>query len=519
MFRCLPGVATAPHLAGADAVPVHSILTAPDLPGVTTQNDATASYLGYIFQGQYALLALWDAMDDDASVSVETEDDVVLDGNDPRLAQLKHSTGTPTALTITNVGFWKTIRIWAAHLRVDPLIRTTDVEDRTKYLFVTVALVADGDPLNALVCDVSLTNLSRDAVLEALVAEATRVGTERSAAAAAGASLPHAERAAGCEAFLALDDAARRRLVARIEILPGSFRITDVASQVELRLQRAAAVRNAIRASVAERLIERWDRQVTLALMGRRDREIRRSELQGMVEDLIREHGPTMLPNDYGRLVPEAAEYAAAAGSLLECQIVLVDGGASRVQRAVRDRWRARNQRRRWTDDDASLVPLLKEYDDVVKEAWGDRHGPIRDECRGREEDERRRRGRELLDWAYDEAPASVRPPRPGWSDAFYVRGMLHQFADELEVGWHPDYRERLAAAPAAGPTGVPTPPEAVPEAGAAEGQVAPTLTPMAPAELRDQLPPDRAPAPARLAAGDARPRVRSRRARPITTE
>lgn len=480
-------------------------------------NDATAPYLGYVFQGQYALLALWDAEDDDAAVSVETADDVVLDGNEPILAQLKHSMGTPPALTITNAGFWKTVRIWAAHLLADPTARATELSaDRTKYLFVTVAALSPGDGLAALVRGAPRTDTALDAAVGALAAEATRVVDDRAAATAAGEARPHADRAAGCEALLALSAAQRRRLVARVEILPGSFSITDVVREVKRRFQRAGSVRAAIRTSVAERLIERWDRQVALALMERRSREIRRSELLAMVEDLIREHGPTTLPNDYGPRQPDAGEYAAAEGSLLERQIELVGGGGSRVQRAVRDRWRARNQRRRWMDADASLVPELKAYDDLLKEAWGDRHGPMCDDCRGRDDDERRRRGLEVLEWAHAEAPMVVPPPRPGWSDSFYVRGMLQQFADVLEVGWHPDYLERLGVSPAEVATAGATAPVAPPPAptGDWDGDMGPTApAPASALDLGNQLPPDRASVPP-PAAGDNGRRGGPRRAR-----
>lgn len=489
------------------------------MPG---HNDATASYLGYVFQGQYALLALWDAEDDDAAVSVETADDVELQGNDPRLAQLKHSTGSPAALTIANVGFWKTIRIWAAHLRGDPTAHATNTStDRTKYLFVTVATLSSGDVLNSLLHGATRSDASLDTVMRALETEAARIGEERAVAAAAGEARPHTERAAGCEAFLALSDAERQRLVARIEILPDTFSITDVVGEVERRLKRAGSVRATIRRSVAERLIERWDRQVTLALMGRRNRAIRRSELLGIIEDLIREYGTTALPNDYGARQPDAAEYAAAEGSILERQVHLVDGGPARVQRAVRDRWRARNQRRRWTDDDTSLAPLLKAYDDLLKQEWGDRHGPMCDDCRGLDDDERTRRGLMVLDWAYSEAPADVPPPRPDWSDAFYVRGMLQQFADDLEVGWHPDYLERLGATPpVSAPVGATT--SQALASGAHDGE-ADTSTPTSndgltpPVDLWDHLPPDRSPAPSSVG-GDSRP-MRARRSPRAKTE
>ena len=505
------------------------------------QHDATASYLGYLFQGQYALLALWDTDDDDAAVSVETADDVVLEGRELRLAQLKHSEGRPAALTVTNVGFWRTIRIWAAHLSQQRSLRqgagaadaaseaaTDTAEERTKYLFVTVADLAADSALTPLVAGIPRTESVVEAAVGALAVEATRVRDERTAAAAAGNALPHADRAAGCEAFLALTDAQRQRLVARLEILPGGFRIADVQVEVERRLQQAGSVRATIRRSVAERIIERWDRQIALGLMGQRSREVRRTELLGMVEDLIREHGPTMLTNDYGPLDPAAGEYEAAQGSVLERQIDLVDGGAPRVRRAVRDRWRARNQRRRWTDDDASLVGELKTYDDVLKEAWSDQHAPMCHDCRGLDDAEHRRRGLAILDWAHDSAPISVRPPRPGWSDAFYARGMLQQFADDLEVGWHPEYLSRLgAAATGAAPTSPtagspPAPPSAEPAPATSPTAQASPLTTLHEA-FRDQVPSDRAPVAASESVspetGGARHGTRPRRTRVSNSE
>jgi hypothetical protein len=66
-------------------------------------NDGTDSALGFSFQGFYALLVLLDAADDD-QISVETADDVVADGTNPRLIQLKHSIGNPSALNEKNDG-------------------------------------------------------------------------------------------------------------------------------------------------------------------------------------------------------------------------------------------------------------------------------------------------------------------------------------------------------------------------------------------------------------------------------
>ena len=439
------------------------------------QNDATASYLGYLFQGQYALFALWDAEEGDF-VSVETDDDVVLEGSETVLAQLKHSEGTPAPVTITNVGFWKTVRIWIRHLSEETHQATlTQLNAGTpRYLFVTVGEVSDGDALRALIHGAARDAWALAEVTRELVTEATRVRDERVTARDAGRPMPHAERGVACEEFVGLASEGQHELVKRVMIVPGSFRITDVAAKVERRLRDL--VRSAQRPMIAERLIERWDRQVALALMKRRSRRIAKEELTGLVNDLVLEHGPTALPNDFGSADPDPMEIAADAGGNIERQIVLVDGGAARIGSAIRDRWRARNQRERWMQDDASLVPLLKAHDDALKEAWGDVHGPMCDDCRGLTDNERRQRGLQVLDWARAEAVDAVDPPRPDSRHPFYVRGMLQQLADNLEIGWHPDYADQLGASTSgagSGTAAVGMTPDAMPDASA----------------LRDELP------------------------------
>ena len=413
---------------------------------VPSRNDATDSVLGFLYQGQYALLLLWDAGDDDA-VSVETEDDVVLEGNTVTLNQLKHSRGTPPDLRITNAGFWKTLRIWSDHIRTQVHAvgaETSPGSSGTRYCFVTVGRVSSNDTL-ALICEGTARDAGTDsAVAEALTQEAERVQSARAAARADGTPEPHADRAGGCAAFLSLSAQDRVRLVGRITILDRQFRITDVADRVAHRLR--SSVRREHREAVTERLIAWWDRQVALALMSRRPRRINKVELTGAIQDFIAETRWTTLPDDFSWRSPEDRELAEERGGNIERQVQLVRGGNSRVERALLARWRARAQRSKWTEYDVSIAPDLQQFDERLKEAWAERHGPLRDDCVGLGDDEVCQRGLAMLEWAHIEVPQQVPPPRPEWNRPFYAQGMLQQFAEELEVGWHPDYRALLAS-------------------------------------------------------------------------
>ena len=76
-----------------------------------------------------------------------------------------------------------------------------------------------------------------------------------------------------------------------------------------------------------------------------------------------------------------------------------------------------------------------------MEEAWKDRHEQLREDCAaGRKEPELGGLG--LLDWSYDKAPGQLPPIRLSWRMPYLVHGSYQQMADELTVGWHPDYGE-----------------------------------------------------------------------------
>ncbi len=454
-INCVSMFASAPQMGRGPARQVvrRGWTPLPKAHSVSPRNDATDSYLGFLFQGLFALLLLWDAGDED-SVCVEGDDDVVLEGPDVRLSQLKHSLGTPPDLRVSNVGFWKAIGNWAGRMlaarsagmeaagSADPdgaMTGVGDARSREWYLFATVAAVGAGDPLHGVV---EGERRDVDGVVAALTTEAERVAAERTAAEAEGARLPHAERAAACAAFLSLGETERRTLVESLTVLPGHFRITEGTEKVVDRLRNVVPA--AQRRAVAERLIEWWDRQVALALMGRRPRRIVKAELTYAIQNRLAEHRDTSLPDDFSPRRPTPAELEAERGGNVERQIELVRGGASRVDRALIARWQARGQRGLWIERDVSVVPDLNDFDERLKRTWAGRHGPMCDDCQGLGEDETAVEGRKLLDWAHHDAPGEVPPPRPEWDRPFYAQGMLQQFADELEVGWHPGYKERL---------------------------------------------------------------------------
>lgn len=396
----------------------------------TSKQDATGSAVGYYYQGLYAILLLFE-QDDDGLVSVETGDDIRQGGPaSPRLTQIKHSLGSPPPLNEKNDGFWKTVGYWIPHLS------TT----HATFAFVTCADIADETALRGLTDEGGATPHD---VMAALDAEAARVVAQVAAAKAnpePGKPLPFAQRFPGCEAYLALAPAQRLDLLSRLRIYAAAPTAMDIESAV---VERLTTYRRPIRSALARRLVEWWDYRVARSLIGTATREIYKEELLDKLNEIAASLSDDSLPDDFSSVEPLSID--TELGTTMEKQIALVGGGKNRVLRAAVARWRARSQRERWMSERVGLADGLKRFDDTLIETWRDRHGPMCDDCVEESDDQKRHRGRELLDWSHVEAHHEVVPIRQKWNQPFLVQGSFQELAERAEVGWHPDFEALLA--------------------------------------------------------------------------
>jgi hypothetical protein len=91
-------------------------------------------------------------------------------------------------------------------------------------------------------------------------------------------------------------------------------------------------------------------------------------------------------------------------------------------------------------DDSLAFADELNEYDKKLVEEWRDRHAPMTHDVRDDAEDQQKRAGLALLDWSHNAAHLDVQAFKPGLDVPSLVRGTYQQLAEELRVGWHPDY-------------------------------------------------------------------------------
>lgn len=395
--------------------------TGPTGPASTmTTFSAVDPALGYLYQARFALLEALRRLGDERpfSIFLETLDDVVFDqdGGALDLLQLKHHRVGTANLTDSSTDLWKSLRIW-----IEGRSSGTIPKDARLFL-VTTAQVGQGSAAAYL----RTSDQDRDvqAAVRALLSTAT---TSQSSANSAAYSL-----------FRKLNEDDRITLASVISILPGVAGITDLDR--ELRREIWSAARQQHRESLLSRLEGWWYGRVVNQLRSSPVEPILSEELQLKLDDLRDQFHQDALPIDE-EIFDVGVDLSPYAESPFVQQLELSGVNKRRILRAVQDFYRAFAQRSRWIREDLLELGELGRYERRLTEEWEIVFEQIADEVGAdAAEETSRQAAQRLCKWVED---ADI-PIRPRISERSLTRGSLHMLADEMRVGWHPHFRERL---------------------------------------------------------------------------
>lgn len=383
--------------------------------------------LGYLFQGYYALLVLFDSEEEEASITVEIEDDIALTEKITTLIQVKHRKEIKKVLTIKSVDFWKTIRIWVREVYKDNL-----------FALVT----CDGIQKNSILLEFTKKEKDRNikGLKKELVEEAERVLKERETALERGIKLPHEKRYQGCEDFLNLKE--KDALLKKIYILDNTITIDDIGKEIEKRLMKTVTQNN--RKKVANRIEEWWGVRVVKAL---KDKEsILKRELTSQIEDFIsrtNENNFIVSLNNKIDIPSEETEKNKTEGSTMLKQIELIDDKNFRKQKALKEFWGARIQRNLWITEDILVIEELENYDLDLIEDWEYEFNTKAD-IGNVSEEEKKEIGKKIYDYSMREAYIKIQPKIEEWKDRNLVAGSYQILSNDLKVGWHPEYIKKI---------------------------------------------------------------------------
>jgi hypothetical protein len=377
---------------------------------------AAPSALGYFYQCEVALLELLDRDDPALELSIELLDDIAFEGAQTELLQSKLQI-TAGSLTDGSADLWKTLRVWS--------------EAEASYPEALLVLVTTAE------------------APEGSIAAALRSDDRRDADSAHDRLIEHARNAAGVTlarartAFLGLGEERRREMVRRIVVADKSPGIQDLDDQFAGALRHAAPRDR--RPALIRRLREWWllraEQHLVQVATGEHPR-ISGIEIENRIGDLRDQLSAQNLPIDVEEMTAPTDQDVADDQRTFVMQLRLIALANARIRNAVHDYNRAFAQRARWVREDLVEVGELERYERRLQEEWNRLWLPdTDDDPEAQSENDARGRGRDVQ-LACERA--MFEPIRPRVAAPYIQRGSMHILADELRVGWHPDWVARM---------------------------------------------------------------------------
>ena len=388
---------------------------------INNQFAAVNPALGYLYQVRAALL--WSLQklrhDESFQVSLEVLDDVAFEsdiGDPSTFLQTKHHANRMAALTDSCSDLWKTLRVWIEGAAENQIT-------------ASLQLVTTGRaPANSAASKLKLFGRDTEGARAALDVIA-RTST-------------NAANASAYQAYESLNAQQRLALLERVLIIDAAPTITDLDE--ELRTVIFWAVDRAHQIPFLDRLEGWWLRRVIGQLTSTTDARIASVEIESEMSDLRDQFRQDSLPIDGDLLDFVLDDETAVAHQHYRFvkQLEIIDAGRRRVASAIRDFYRAYEQRSRWVREDLVVTLDISRYEKRLAEEWENVFDAVCDEVGEAASDvERKAAARSVLQWA---ERASI-PIRPGVTEPFLCRGSLHMIADEGRIGWHPDFRTLLS--------------------------------------------------------------------------
>jgi hypothetical protein len=249
------------------------------------------------------------------------------------------------------------------------------------------------------------------------------------------------ETAAFRERFLSLTSAERTALLSRVRVLDGAPHVIDIDAAV--RRQLKWAISRGREGLFMEMLWGWWNLEALTMLTGRRGPigvgEVH-ERITGIRDQFTSDNLPTLLHlADIDR-----DEVALLLGDrTFVAQLRLIDWPEQNLQIAVIDYYRAFVHSTRWVDDDLiGLSELLKFGLELVDEWKSEFEFMQRDLADNATEADCKSAGVALLRKLLGSSTIKV---RPRYDEAYFARGKRHELADQMQIGWHPNYVSALS--------------------------------------------------------------------------
>lgn len=385
------------------------------MAGDSKSHDASASATGYLFQCRYALLVGLKAIPDrpHLELSLEKFDDIAFaEHGDPlELIQTKQHIAKAGNLSDASVDLWNTFLIWSQFVRDD-----VEAPFRIRFILVTTSVAPNGSAASYL----RVRERDEEKAQQILVKAASQSRNKANANAYA--------------AFKSLSADEQLNLLRAVDVLDGSSNIIDTYDDI-CREVRLAAPREHIE-HLVERLEGWWFGGVVKALFS--GSAIPVLAIDARLDELREEFRRGALPIDYQDKSPPATVVAALDRRPFVSQLRRITIGEQRIEYAIRDYYRASEQRSKWARENLVVDGELDNYERQLIEAWQPRYMAMVEELPSPcDAHHKVVSGQGLFKWAEMEATFPLR----GVGHRFLTHGSFHILANRYVLGWHPDFK------------------------------------------------------------------------------
>jgi len=394
-----------------------------DVPNTSSFTAADAT-IGYLYQVRSALLWALRRLKSEPEflVSIETLDDVAFEtvgGDVTDLLQTKHHRKGTASLTDASPDLWKTLRIWFE------TYASGQIPPNANLYLVTTGIAPDS----------SAASLLRAVARDVVVAQQALYAT--------AASSTNQTNQRAYKAYLGATQGVRTSILDRVVIIDAAPTIADLDGELRQEVYWAAGKEH--HTVFLERLEGWWLRRVLRQLSHSDHNRVSGVELEAQMSDLREQFKQESLPihDDLLEFTLDDAARAAHEDSTFVRQLEIIKAGKRRVAAAIRDYYRAFEQRSRWLRDELIVDLELDKYEKRLAEEWEIVFEAMRDDLGdAATNDAKEQAARSVLAWA----ERTTIPIRPKVTEPFVSRGSLHMLSDEARIGWHPEFRDRLAS-------------------------------------------------------------------------
>ena len=384
-------------------------------------HQASEQMLGYLYQVRYALALLLENDNSDCQISIEKFDDVAFSKDDIpiQLIQLKHHIQHQGNLADASTDMWRTIKVW-----LDAISETPDILDGTNFLIITTATAPIDSAAFLLKKD---SNRNPDAAYQKLKTVCF-------------SSVNQAHQRY-YDAFREAGEDTVKQLIRQIYIIDCASNIIDVEKDILKHIRYSCIPKH--QKMIYERLEGWWFKKAIDALCCDTPVFVNQNQVRSFIVSVSQEYADDNLPIDILDIDDLQESNFSANEKIFHEQLKLICLGNHRMQLALRDYYRAFRQRASWVRNDLLYVNELGQYEQRLIDEWEHAFAAMEEtlsETNNATEGEKAKEGRQLFS---DIEKRDIRI-RPKCQEAFIMRGSYHILANQLKIGWHVDFFDRL---------------------------------------------------------------------------